>query len=43
VKPLANKADTARIRSEVDIVVPFRLSMQIGPASRLSKPGVLSD
>jgi hypothetical protein len=28
---LANKADTARIRTEVDIVVPFKLGVQIAP------------
>jgi hypothetical protein len=30
-KLLANKADTARIRSEVDMVVPFKVGCSIAP------------
>jgi hypothetical protein len=33
---LANKADTARIRSEVDIVVPFKVGCADRPRSMIS-------
>jgi hypothetical protein len=36
---VANKADTARIRSEVDIVVPSRVGCADRPRSKISETG----